>query len=429
MRKTFHETIQVTKDFILNCFEKKPYYNELMPTIMRNNRGNQLYRKTGRKMHDGKLEFLHNSKKALDTSHKLDQSITEEKNKSIKYYKIPKLELMKKRKQQLDNYMKKKNRISNKLRLLTKSNSMPYMKNVNKKSQIKSESMGKSTIKINKINTKENKNNNLNSTISMDTFHTNNNNKNDSMMNFNNKKVRKLHSVNSLKNFKSRNIVKRSTLENILNKCNEELDLAQNMGNNVENYNKDKSGDEIFLRIKNELKNRDQRVIEDNGKGNKKYKKLEKERFIELKKKMDMKVSEDYAYLNRKVLQEFMINNENIIAYRIYMKEMHKINEKIEKKKEIEKKNLSAVENLLENTFRQKEYLKYKIDNYYMKNAKINEFNNFCLKNKDDYYMSKNNYKDVLKGDLLPKLIELKDYCYGRPKYNPLNNSKDNSNS
>jgi hypothetical protein len=206
MRKTFHETIQVTKDFILNCFEKKPYYNELMPTIMRNNRGNQLYRKTGRKMHDGKLEFFHNSKKALDTSHKLDQSITEEKNKSIKYYKIPKLELMKKRKQQLDNYMKKKNRISNKLRLLTKSNSMPYMKNVNKKSQIKSESMGKSTIKINKINTKENKNNNLNSTISMDTFHTNNNNKNDSMMNFNNKKVRKLHSVNSLKNFKSRNI-------------------------------------------------------------------------------------------------------------------------------------------------------------------------------------------------------------------------------
>ena len=84
------------------------------------------------------------------------------------------------------------------------------------------------------------------------------------------------------------------------------------------------------------------------------------------------------------------------------------------------KKNISLVENLLENTYRQKEFLKYKIDNYYTRHAKQDELKIFSLQNKDDYFVTKNNDKEELKGNLLPKLIELKDYCYGRAKYNPL---------
>jgi hypothetical protein len=224
-------------------------------------------------------------------------------------------------------------------------------------------------------------------------------------------------------------------LENLLSKCNEELNYAQNIGDNVENYNKsnNKSEKEIKEKIRSGLQNRDQKIIEDKSTSNKKYKKLEKEKFNELKKKMNIiKVSEDYAYINRKELHEFMRDNENIFAYQIYLKEMNKVNEKIAKKKEVEKKNLSMVENLLEDVYRKKEFLKYKIDNYHLRHAKQDELKIFSLKNRDDFYMNKiNNDKKVLHGTLLPKLMELKDYCYGRPKYNNIrelnNNIKSNS--
>ncbi len=441
IKKTFHETIQGSKDFIFNCFDNKPYYNELMPTIIRNNRGNQFYKKTLRKGVDGKMDHFKNIMKDIETANKIEQSKSQDKKKQIKYYKIPKLELMKRRNEQLDNYIAKRNKIPKLLRPIKKNNSMICSINLNKKSQPTSESMAKSTNNNYTINTNENKNNNnsnnnLNSSMTLETYHTN---KNQSRVNFHkrNRLFKKtnsqprhlnLSSFKKLNNkYKTRDLTNQPKLIKILDKCNEELDLAQNMGNDVEHYsfNKKKTRLELSNRIKNELKTGDQRVIEEKGFANKKYTKLEKERFNEIKKKMDIKVSEDYAYQNRKVLHDFMINNENIIAYRIYMKERDKINETIEKKKEVEKKNISMVENLLENTFRQKEFLKFKIDNYFMKNARLDELNNFNLKKKDEYYISKNNYKENLKGELLPKLIELKEYCYGMPKYNP-SHDKDN---
>ena len=53
---------------------------------------------------------------------------------------------------------------------------------------------------------------------------------------------------------------------------------------------------------------------------------------------MDIKVSDDYAYLNRKEYNEFMKDNDTIFAYQIYLNEMNKINEKIAKKKLLKKK-------------------------------------------------------------------------------------------
>ena len=135
---------------------------------------------------------------------------------------------------------------------------------------------------------------------------------------------------------------------------------------------------------------------------------------------MDLKVSDVYAYINRKELNDFMRDNDTIYAYQIYYKEMNKINEKLAKKKEIEKKTISTVKDLLENTFRQKEFLKYKIDKYYIKNAKQNQLKIFHFKKKDDFYLNKNNNKEELKGSLLPKLFKMKEFCCGRTKYNPI---------
>lgn len=494
IKRTFHETLQGKKDSILNLFAKHPYYHEEIPLLMKNSRGTVYYRKIIRNGLERKSTFFMGIMKAIKDIKEEENSVnnSQEKSKKLGFYRIPKLELLKKRKQKLDLYLQKKNKTTSsefKPKYLKKINSSKIVLNIKKQP---SSSMAKSTINNNTMINLDSNNNY--SEAQLGTFLTNNNktkkipksNKdnisniyNDNYVNNdnndnnelndnndnkdNNENIEHLHKTNSSKllidqskqnpNFNlSRNPLNKTTkvprksperstsyrylqIGKLLDKCNEELTYAQSIGDNVEIFNKNnnKSEKQIKDRIRSGLQNRDQKVIEDKSTSNKKYKKLEKEKFNELKKKMNIiKVSEDYAYINRKELHEFMRDNENIFAYQIYLKEMNKINEKIAKKKEVEKKNLSMVENLLEDVYRKKEFLKYKIDNYHFRHARQDELKIFSLKNRDDFYVNKiNNDKKVLHGTLLPKLIELKDYCYGRPKYNQMreldNNIKSNS--
>ena len=433
---TFHDTIEGDKDFIFNFFESQPYYNELMPIIIKNNRGTHFYKKIIKKGLEAKSDFFKTLIKAIQSSENDISPKIVGQAKSIKYYKIPKLELLKRRKEKIDNYLINKNKTTtNKFNHLKKNNSMfDFLKS---KNQVKTESIARQTFSnntLNDFNFNNSKYNFLNNEATADTFHTNNN-KNESMVNFHNKYTlnKKISSFyitrkninasnqdNKNKSPKKFKIIKYSHLENLLNKCNEGINFAQNMGEDVGKSDTNKSIEEVNKKLKDVLKNKDQKVIEDKGSGNKKYLKLEKEKINELKRKMDIKVSDNYAYINRKELNDFMRDNDTIYAYQIYLREMNTINERIAKKKEMEKKNISTVRNLLENTFRQKEFLKYQIDKYYTKNAKKNELKFFNSKNKEDFYLNKNNDKDNLKGTILPKLFELKNFCYGRPNYNPM---------
>ena len=509
IKRTFHETIQGKKDSILNLFASHPYYHEEMPLLMKNSRGTVYYRKIIRNGLERKSTFFMGIMKAIKDLNEDNSPIYgQEKPKQLKFYRIPKLELLRKRREKLDLYLQKKNKTTStefKPRTLKKINSSKTMLNIKKQpsSSVMKSALNNSTMvsfinnnnseaqlgtfltnnnKTKKISKSNNINNSKNDNDDNDDNNENNGNddnddnndnndnddynnnddNNDNNNNENNAHLPKSSSSKSLMNPSKQNKYFNSTTRNpinkttkiplrksperttnyrtlqlgkLLNKCNEQLNNAQSVGINVENYNKNnnKSEKEIKEKIRSGLQNKDQKIIEDMGTSNKKYKKLEKEKFNELKKKMNIiKVSEDYAYINRKELHEFMRDNENILAYEIYLKEMNKINDKISKKKEVEKKNLSMVENLLEDVYRKKEFLKYKIDNYHFRHAKQDELKIFSLKNRDDFYMNKiNNDKKVLHGTLLPKLIELKDYCYGRPKYNQIreldNNIKSNS--
>lgn len=423
-KRTFHESIQKSKDFFFDFFERQPYYNDVMPTIIRNNRGINFYKSLIKKGLEGKSVFFKSIISVIDKSVKESLEKNKKKTKKLRYYKIPKIELMKSRKEKIENYIQKKNQ---KIRRLYASKSMNDL--FRKKEQPISETTIKSTINDNK---NINKNNNNLNTISIDTSYTNSN-KNESMRNLHNNYSlknlkRKIPKINITRNYNkeikhyfynnNESCFQSSKLD-LITKCNEELKLAQNMENYIEGYSKNKSGEDFGKKIKNVLKNKDQKVIEYKGIGNKKYQKLEKEKFKELKKKMDIKVSDDYAYVNRKELYELIRDNETISAYQIYLREMKKFNAKLNKKKEMEKKNTSLVENLLEDTYKKKEFLKRKVDNYYIKHAKDNEIKMFYIQNKDEFCENKDNDKEQIRGTLLPKLIDLKDYCYGRPKYDP----------
>ena len=452
---TFHDNIQDSKDFIFNFFEKQPYFNELMPIIIKNNRGTHFYKKIIKKGLEAKSDFFKSIMKAIKRSNEED-SPKLEKTKKLNYYKIPRLELLKRRKKKLDNYLLHKSKTANsKIKSMRKSKSTSDV--LNSKNQPSTEPIQpKSNIENNNNNIENNTVNNfnnidnntlnnfnntnynlLNSTITADTFHTNNV-KNESMMNFHNKFTLQKNNMgtfymtkNSLQdnidnnqkdnsrkyNRKHKKIEK---LNNIINKCDEAFYFAQNMGDDVEKTSKNKSMEEIGKKLKDVLESRDKKVIEDKGKGNKKYRELEREKFNELKRKMDIKVSDVYAYVNRREINDFMRDNDTIFAYQIYLRDMNKINDRLAKKKVEEKKTISLVKELLENTYRQKEFLKYKIDKYYIKNAKQDELKIFNFKNKDDFYANKNNDKEELKGSILPKIFKLKDFCYGRSKYNPM---------
>ena len=442
-KNTFHDTIEGNKGHIYNFFDSQPYYKELMPIILKNKRGKQFYRKIIKKGLEANSDFFKNILKAIKHSEDDNSPKIQDNIKIIRYYKIPKLELLKLRKKNLDEYMLKKSKTANsKIKPLKKNISMGEL---NSKVQSSTGTIPKSTTnnidniinnKFNLSNTNYSNFNFLNSTISADTFHTNNR-KNESMSNFHKSKYSLNNKINNFyitrqtnksnkelndnfyKPSKKRRKEKLLKLENILNKCDDGINYAKNIGSNVGRSSINKSVEEVNKRIKMVLQNGDQRVIEDKGKANKKYQKLEKEKFNELKRKMDMKVSNNYAYINRKELNNVMNDNDTIFAYQIYLKEMNNINRRLERKKEIEKKNISLVKDLLENTFRKKEFLKYKIDNYYKKNAKKDELKKFGYKNKDDFFINKND-KDELKGNLLPKLFDLKEFCYGRSKYNPI---------
>ena len=454
IRRSFHENIQKRKDFMFNFFDNQPYYKELMPTIIKNNRGIQFYKKIVKKGLTGKSEFFKIIMKTIEQLKKKSLAKYKEKSKAKKYYRIPKIDLLKKKKEKIENYLNKKiqkdkDKEKDNYKPLKRNNTMLDLLDIKRKT---SESIMKSTINNSTINnfnkTINNINNNMNNTntISIDTLHTNN--KNESMKNLKShyslkhltKKIPKINftknkTIITDKNFKNYFFnsnekslcLQNRKLDNILNKCNQSLNFAKNMEENAEkNNDNSKSSENFAQKLKNVLKNRDQRVIEDKGIGNKKYQKLEKEKYDDLKRNMDIKISDDYAYVSRRQLYDLIRDNENILAYQIYLRDMNKFNKMLLKNKEAEIKNITLVENLLEDTYRKKEFLKYKADNYYVKNAKQDELNMFSLQNKDDFFDIKNDDKKKTIGTLLPKLIEIRKYCFGRENYNPIADLENN---
>ena len=439
---TFHETLEGKKKTILDFYERQPYFREIMPTILRNHRGIEYYKKMIEKGLEGNSEFFRNLLKAIKKSCAEGEINIGPISKTPRYYLIPKLELLKRRNKKVDIYLENKRKKIEKdklkfRRVLKKSNSMPDEIGVRHEPHEPSfESIMKSTFNENaNVANNRNTHNNtfFNNTVTADTFHTNNK-KNESLMDFKNKLTKNKnlppffvtnHSSRNKTIFNLKDIFKKShegevyvhdpKLENIINQCKVRLNAAENAGTEVEKLDKDKGTKEINRKFAYIFKSPDQLIIEDRKIfGNPKYKKLEIEKFKELKKRMDIKVSNGYAYRNRKNFIEEMKENGHLLAYQLFSREMELINEQIMKQKNVEKKNISTVETLLENTVREKELAKYQMEKFFKNQKNEDEMKLFYMKNKDLLFTPKNLGK---KTSIVNKLFELKDYCYGRPKY------------
>ena len=154
---------------------------------------------------------------------------------------------------------------------------------------------------------------------------------------------------------------------------------------------------------------------------------MEIEKFKELKKRIDCKISDNYVYFNRRKYSELVKNKKKDEEYYLYLEDLNKINEKLEMKKVKEKEKLIQIENLLDDVYKKKNYLKNKIRNY-SNNRKLEIEKEEYIKNNmvfnDDYFLVNEKKEEEHKGTLVPKLLSQKEEMEKNKKL--LNDKKNN---
>ena len=236
----------------------------------------------------------------------------------------------------------KNNRTDNNLINILNNNNKPRKR---KKSNSSSNSpmkdiSRKSTCDINNFKMKKNakiKNNN----------NTNNNNKN------NNLKIIKLNTKNNIPNNKKN--IKNSNTSNTNNICTLTLMTSNTTSNDNNNFNAFNKNSQMNITQQINLHNTNLQTmpggIENANTNNQNF---NFNLFNE---------NNNFLNLSQNSLLSFQSSNFNNLNL-----------------EELEKKNDMMVKDLLDNTYRQKEFLKYKIDNYYKKNAKKDELKKFGYK-------------------------------------------------
>ena len=449
-KKSFHQSIKQNKDIILHYFEATPAYKELMPAILKNQRGNVFYKKLIQSHATSRQSaFFLNLMKAIKDVQKKDEE-QNKREKSKIYYKVPKIDVLKEKKDKIESYKLKKNKTDgDEVKILRKSQSMinyPKM-NTNHINNETGEIFFKSVnnFQTSNVNNATNLSNINDPIFSMDTLQTFNQNmestKNNlkELSNYNLTKLslavkpRRNYVLSSTRKLSRRSIdlseyfrkqerfiYKNNKKKNkILDKCERSLNYAREAEKEIEQTEKENKSSNIYMKFKNAMESDDKKIIENMDKGNKKYQeyqKIQEEKFMHLKKNIDIKLSDEYAYMIRNELQEIFGVNGTVLAYQLYSKDMTKLKEKISKNLENEKKTIRKVKDLLEDSYRKKEFLKYKVDTLRMKQEKLNQIKNFNFNKKDN--LSKNADDEELKGNLLPKIVQLKDQCYQDIGYN-----------
>lgn len=209
----------------------------------------------------------------------------------------------------------------------------------------------------------------------------------------------KLNKSNSEKSIFKENRIQK--FNNIIKLCKGQIKLGKNVGKKFESYN-NKISENIKEIIKKESKEnkkiQDQQMlgkeVADNNEKNI-YKKKEVEYYNDMKKNLDRKISDVYAYLNRKEFNKQIKDKDTYKAYEFYLKDINEINLKLANKKKIEKKKINKIKILLEDIYKGKEYLKNKINEYKEKYQNLKNIENdiqYNLNNKEENITEKSGF-------------------------------------
>ena len=419
-QETIQESIKEDKEHLLNFFDKQPYFKEMMPIIKKASRGTAFYKgliRNGLKNNSVFFQVIMKSIKKLNDDVKM---VTLQKTKEeTKLYKLPKIEELKIKKNKIDDIQKKKIKLiqleKNKMKALKeqyKKQIIPFT-TVRRKSPLVSYS---STINIfnnrynqsnNTTNNSFNKNGNTienyEKNIILTPIHNDISTYYKSNNTFKNLTRNRLFSnyMKYYNNSKSTNNI--ST--NLIDKCQEEITNGKELEELLSDYNRNfmKSVQEKL--DNNKLINRDHKIIEEKNKKKDKYIQLEEHNYAYIKRKMNAKISNSFAYRNRKELKEILKINKNAESYILHLNEINKINEKMGKRRIIERKRIDKVNSLCDEGFKKNENLKNKIDIINIKNLKLNKSKDYLF---NDNFIINKEHKNNIYGNLVPKLMLIK---------------------
>lgn len=193
----------------------------------------------------------------------------------------------------------------------------------------------------------------------------------------------------------------------LYDKCDREIENANKVSKNVFKLDQ-KITENIEKKLKTQKSiDKFQKIFEDKGKNKNKYQKLEEKNIKEIKRKINEKISDFYAYKNRKEFKGIL--KESTQAYNIYLDEMNHLNEKMAKRRNVERKKIDRIQFLCDEGFKKKEYLKNKIDIFNKRHKEIKKLNGIIIN--DDFYIINRNSEKELLGTLLPKLLSSRNKC------------------
>ena len=405
-KKIIHNEIEKDKESILNCYREEPVYKDTLDYMEMKSRGKFYYKSLVKNQINKKSNFL---KMILN-------SISKIKDKDKKYvndnrkrgYNLSKLESMRNYKYKIDKRLKLRensdiNIYNNKIKeknntnifLISGKKCLESMDNIKKSKFPISLNKNKIFFGIKNNSGKDSSittlKNNISRSLSLKSIYINNNN--ETNLNEEGKKIEKFN--------------------DILDKCKKEIKKGGIIGGKMEKFTKrfDKNLLKSKRKIENKVNNviQDQKIIEEKIKTKQKYKLLEIEKFKELKRKLNIKISDNYAYFNRKKYSEIINEKRKDDEYDLYYEDMNKVYENILENKVKEKSKFNEIENLLENSYKKKNYLKNKISNY-NKNKIILMENESKEKNNYDLIIKKEEEeKDDNIGTLVPALLKKKE--------------------
>ena len=463
----FHQIIEKDKEFILNCYRNQSLYKESIPQMEKASKGIFYYRRMVKNGLKNKSSFI---KVILQSIAKVNQhkKIKFQKRKLKHGYKMPEIDYIRKRKLELEKRYKMKELEDEKKNLLRKNyssidisrgerNSLALAgincienydsnrssiinDNTGVNSSFKNRIFSGVTNNLENISTKNNSRINSSNRNRIFSGITNNNED----INTKNKSLnRSVSSSNSIilknniddkinhkidDNFSEQRIRK---FNHLLSKCQSEINHGNMICGKFEKYmnniNENFSLEKQRRNNKEDNNIQDQKIVEDKVTPKMKYKLMEIEKFKELKKRIDCKISDNYVYFNRRKYSELVKNRKKDEEYYLYLEDLNKINEKLEMKKVKEKEKLIQIENLLDDVYKKKNYLKNKIRNY-SNNRKLEIEKEEYIKNNmvfnDDYFLVNEKKEEEHKGTLVPKLLSQKEEMEKNKKL--LNDKKNN---
>ena len=409
-KRRFHYEIEKDKESILNIYRREPFYNDVIDKMELKSRGIFYYKSLVKKQIQKKSNFVKIILKSINEINEKDKKKAEKKR--LRGYNVSQLESIRNQKKKLDMRLRSKEKEEmNKYRSMENQNKSSIFllsgrKCVESIDSNKAFSHDKNRIfsGIRKDSEKENLTtlkNNISRSFSLNSLFTNNNNNVSNEANLMNEEAR-IDKFNG-----------------ILDKCQKEIKDGDIIGGKMEKFTEKFNKNLSIVKEKRENKVdnniQDQKIVEDKIKPKQKYKLMEIEKFKELKRKLNAKISDNYVYFNRKEFTELVNDKRKDEEYELYYEDTNKVYEKILQNRVKEKNKFNEIKNLLEDSYKKKDYLKNKISSYNNK-MKIQLEKESKEKNNLEFVVKEEGKRKDNIGTLVPRLLLKKKEDFGRIK-------------